>query len=98
MGKQAVCAIRDLKIHGFQFPQFALSVGDALRRFASAVNDQQTMICMHPADFELWHVGDWDTETGCLECFDAPRRLGGALEYKRVSQQTELPLNGQEGK
>ena len=62
--KYPVYCIRDQKV-GFQ-PQLILEQSDssAVRGFSFAINGNDGLMNYSPADFDLFRVGEFDTETG----------------------------------
>jgi hypothetical protein len=64
--KMQIFAVRDMKTEQFGNPMFLMTKGHALRSFTDEVNrkDEQNMLNKHPEDFVLYHLGDYDTESG----------------------------------
>lgn len=62
--KLQVFAIKDRAIAGFMQPFFAHTIGAAVRAFQDGMNDPQTPMAKHPEDYDLWHLGEWDDQTG----------------------------------
>lgn len=63
--KMQIIGIYDRKSQSFVEMSATPHIGVATRNFGEAVNTKAD----HPAykwpeDFELWHLGEWDTETG----------------------------------
>lgn len=57
-------SIRD-KLSGFGWPQIDTNEQTAKRNFAFAVNSPQANnMTFSPGDYDLYHVGDFDTEKG----------------------------------
>jgi len=54
---------------------------EAIRSFRQAVNDPQTPIHGNPTDYELYHVGTFNDETGEITPI-APELLGRAEDFK----------------
>lgn len=63
--KLSVYAIRDNKV-GFMQPFVDSNDASAMRGFGFAVNGQGVM-SYSPADYDLFRVGSFDTDTGKLE-------------------------------
>ncbi|WNK13077.1 MAG: nonstructural protein [Microvirus sp.] len=70
--KIKVFSIRDRAIDTFAQPFYAASVGHAVRSFTDAVNreDKDSNLYMHPDDFDLYSVGEFDDEFGRFHCPD----------------------------
>lgn len=77
-------SIHDDKSGAFMAPFFFPAVGQAVRAFADAANDDSSMIGKHPGDFVLWCLGIFDDSSGGFESIE-PERLGSASEYKEVN-------------
>lgn len=59
-----VFSIQDTKAEGFNTPFFQATFGLAERAFKEAANDPQSQIHKHKEDFRLYHVGEWNHQTG----------------------------------
>lgn len=67
-----VLAIRDRQLNGYMQPFTAHTVGLGLRAFSDLVNANDSEMHKHPEDYELYHVGEFDEQTGILQpCMDA---------------------------
>ena len=72
-------AIKDVKA-GLYLPPFtAPNHALAIRLFSTRVRDPQSDFHMHSEDFSLWHVGNWDGESGKLQSV-TPERIAHANE------------------
>lgn len=69
-----ICAIRDRAIDAFGQPIFVTHTGAAVRSFADEINNQQSELAKHPEDYDLYHLGTYDAETGAIESHK-PRQL-----------------------
>lgn len=58
------------------------SNGAAIRQFALAANDAQSMLCKFPGDFTLFKVGEWDKFKGKITVDAVKTALGTAIEFK----------------
>lgn len=97
--KHKIYSIYDSKIELFAKPFYMHSRGEALRAWGEVVNDPETTICKHPADFTLFELGEFDEETGKFANLQTPVSLGLAIEYKKKPQE-QVPMfentNGKE--
>lgn len=59
-------AIFDRALNGFMPPFSAQSKGLALRMFGDALKQGDTPMAAHPKDFDLYHIGGFDEDTGEL--------------------------------
>lgn len=69
-----VYAIRDAKA-GFLAPTLDQSGDHAIRNFEHAVMVTDSMFMTHPGDFSLWHIADYETDTGTLIPLVPPMQL-----------------------
>lgn len=75
--KLKIFAIRDQKSDQFGNPMFLVSQGQAVRSVADEINTSDkkgNVLASHPADFELFVLGSYDTDTGIFETH-APRSV-----------------------
>lgn len=70
--KLALFSVRDSAAEAFMRPFPAPTAGMAVRNFTDEANraDPQNPMYAHPSDYELYHVGFFDEETGKLEPID----------------------------
>jgi hypothetical protein len=61
-------AIRDIKANVFAQPYFVTSLGGAVRAFGDEIQraEPNNLMNKHPNDFELYHIGEYDDNTGYL--------------------------------
>lgn len=55
-------SIRDIK-NDFAMPFTASNDSTAVRMYKASASEKNSTLAMFPADFELWHVGSFETET-----------------------------------
>lgn len=90
--KQKLFAVRDAKTTLFGNPFCAITHADAQRSFVAGTNNPQSMVCQFPEDFALWHIGEYDQETGILTKFDQPVHMLNAIDLvKKETIQTSQP-------
>ena len=78
-----VFSIRD-KFNGFMHPSLELSEESARRNFSLAVsNENNGIMNFSPGDFDLYELGNFDSESGCLDVLDVPRFVVNGSEVKR---------------
>lgn len=73
--------IYDEKAEAFSPPFFTNAIGIASRQFSELVNNADTMIHKHPADFTLYHVGYFDNHTAKFDPNATPALIGKATDY-----------------
>lgn len=64
MNRLQVLAVRDRQLDAFTQPFFAPTVGAGIRAFSNHVNEPNSEPNKHPEDYELYHVGEFDPNTG----------------------------------
>lgn len=93
--KKQVYAIFDSKIGAFcdEPPLFLHSHGEAIRGWTSIANDTsgKNLFSIHPEDFSLMHIGEFDHVTGLLAPVVPPTNLGMAASFKKQPS-TQAPL------
>lgn len=76
-------SIYDSKSELYNFPFMCPNAGSARRMFSMNVNEPRTMINSHAEDFVLFHVGDFNGETGeIVPC--VPKSVCNGLDVKEV--------------
>lgn len=85
MAKKFVFAVYDSKAEVYMNPFLMLSKGEAIRGFIDLANDEKTVVCKHPEDFSLFHLGYFDDSRGVYENTKVPLSLGSAHEFKSRS-------------
>lgn len=66
---QNIYAVRDRATDQYGQPMFMINHGHAIRSFADEANraDAQNNIYNHPDDYDLYHLGTYDTDTGLID-------------------------------
>lgn len=64
--KMVVVAVRDRELNAYGVPMFMQTVGQAVRLFADEINRkaENNAYNAHPGDFDMYLLGEFDTETG----------------------------------
>lgn len=76
MAQLKICAIKDRQLDSFITPFPMQSLGQAIRGFRDEVNNPQSDLHKHPEDYELYHIADFDQDTGALVQTDAlPKQI-----------------------
>lgn len=77
-----VYSIRDNKMETFGTLVFIDNDAVAVRMFGDLVlNDKDSLIGKHPADFGLYMLGDFDDSTGRMSNLDAPVLLAIGSDF-----------------
>ena len=83
-----VTAIYDSKAEMYGQPFLMRTRGEAVRGFIDVANDKKTEIGVHPEDFSLWYIADYDESKGkFLEV--KPVCLGQAIELQNYDKERE---------
>lgn len=72
--KFGIYCVRDIK-SGFQTPATQVNDAVAVRGFASAVINSDSVLFTHASDFALYKVGEFDADTGRITPLDLPVEL-----------------------
>jgi len=66
--KYPMFAVRDIKASSFGFPFSSVNSDTATRSFSYEVNTPHpdNMLNLAPSDFELYHVGSYDSDLGAF--------------------------------
>jgi len=72
-------SIRDNKTGHFSDPMFFNFDKEAVREFSLLAKNDKTKICQFPSDFDLYHVGYYDTDSCRQTSADAPKLIQTGL-------------------
>lgn len=61
-----IVTVFDAAIKAYNRPFVVRTIGEAERSFRDEVNNPQSPMAQHPADYQLFHIGDYDDETGII--------------------------------
>lgn len=77
--KREMLSIRDSVAGEYGSPIFVASLGVALRQLSDDLapgGQAPDVMKTHAADYEIFHLGSFDSETGLFTLFDRPVSLG----------------------
>lgn len=80
-------SVRDQKSELFHKPWHAQTHGEAERNFSQMANDDRSTIFNHPEDFDLYHVGYYEDNSGILTPLDTPQFVIKAVQVKKSGLQ-----------
>ncbi|AXH73988.1 MAG: nonstructural protein [Microviridae sp.] len=82
-----VCSVRDRATDSYGNPMFVVAPGQAVRGFADEINRNapENQLFKHPADFDLFVLGTFNTDTGLFDC-GVPRQIAIGKDMVNVSQ------------
>lgn len=75
-----IYAIHDRAIEAYGQPFFVKSQGQALRSFRDECENRESQFNKHPADYDLYLIGDYNDETGIITP-QQPERVARATDY-----------------
>lgn len=73
--KHKVVAVKDRMVDAFMRPFTAPALGIAIRSFQDEVNRKDSEMNKHPEDYDLFHLADWDDETGEFTNLGMPAQI-----------------------
>lgn len=82
--KVKLVAIRDIQANDYGPPNTAVHIGTAIRNFqdqCTGVIQGDPTIRNHPEDFELYELGEYDTETG--EMTNAKKQIAAGINFRK---------------
>lgn len=80
MKLKMVC-VMDIAVGAFGQPFSVRSIGEATRGFMDEVSKSDSQLRLHPEDFSLYDVGEFDQDTGILTGKDVPERICRARDF-----------------
>lgn len=82
--KYHVIAVRDIVADVYNVPMFVPHLGGAIRAFGDACQAEgRENIQMHPEDFELYHLGEYDDNTATIEMLTKPKQIAVGSSYRK---------------
>lgn len=74
-----IYSIRDRQAEVFDRPFYMISHGLASRAFTDEINrqDANNALSNHPEDFDLWHLGEFDDNSGEFHSHEPKKILSG---------------------
>lgn len=86
---QKVFGVFDLKAVAYLQPFFSCNAGSAIRAFGDAVRDGKSPLAVHPEDYQLFELGDFDDNSGLLFGLSPAKFLSAGVDH------VELPRGGE---
>ncbi|AXL15275.1 nonstructural protein [Microviridae sp.] len=78
--KHYIFSIYDSKAEAYLPPFFLHQMAMARRAFHDAVNNPESQINKHPADYTLFQIGTFDDDDGIIES-TPPQTMGNGIEF-----------------
>lgn len=85
-----VFSVFDAKMRAFLRPFFETNRGTAIRAFVDAGKDPEHAFSQHAEDFSLFHLGEFDQESGEFNLLPAPEPLGNVLQLRPPAELREV--------
>lgn len=79
--KIQIFALYDSAAQIYGQPMFILNKGYAVRGFQELANNKSDNVGKHPADFTLFHIGEYEDTDCTIKMFESKVSCGTALEY-----------------
>lgn len=73
--KRKVYTIRDSKAEIYNEPFMQHTHGEAERTIKSLLNKKDNQISLHPEDYDLYYLGEYDDNTGLYSPLDTPQHI-----------------------
>jgi len=73
--KRKIYAIRDGKGEYYNQPFFLNTHGEAERTLLELRKDEKSMIHKYPEDYDLYHLGEYDDQTGQIAGLATPSHI-----------------------
>lgn len=75
--KLFIFCVRDRATDAYGNPMFLVSAGQAVRSFTDEINrpSDDNMLYKHPDDFDLFHLGEFDTQTAVFALLERPEQI-----------------------
>lgn len=88
--KYSIYSIRD-DLTGFLTPTFEVNDAVAMRNFSYAVERDDSLLSSHPQDYSFYHIGYFDSDTGCFESIQPPNLIcrASSLVHKSSARSDE---------
>lgn len=74
-----IYAVYDKKADSFNVPFFVLTDELAKRAFVDLCRDERTSVAMHPEDFALWFIGEFDQASASIYQTDAGKFVASSI-------------------
>lgn len=77
-----VLAVRDRAVDAYGSPFTTPAIGQAVRSFVDEVNREGSPFFMHPEDYDLFLLGEFDEQAGRLIALD-PRQVAIGKDVRK---------------
>lgn len=84
-----IFSVYDSKAEAYLPPFMLPKVAMAQRTFGDTVNSSDSQMYLHPQDYTLFHLGEFDNTKAQYDLFAAPKSLGNGVEYLSLDERDE---------
>lgn len=92
--KNKIYSIYDEKAQMFNTPFFSQNDDMAIRSFQDLASDPQSTIYLHPEDYKLYELGEFETDSGLIVPLDPPRFIINAQLNLKLGEEHAPPNPG----
>lgn len=79
--KLQIVAVKDRALDTFMRPFYVPALGAAIRSFGDEINRVEGEMYKHPDDFDLFHLGTWDDNTGEFQNLGMPMQIAIGKQF-----------------
>lgn len=79
-----IFTVYDSAAQTYSAPMFEVATGAMVRSFEDECNNPESAMFKHPADYTLFELGTYDTDTAMFEQLEHSVNLGCALTFKEA--------------
>lgn len=76
-----ISCVYDSKANAYMEPWFTTNSQIAVRAFANAANAADHPFGQNPEDYTLFHIGEWNPQTGEMTPYETKHSAGLAIEF-----------------
>lgn len=76
-----IYSIHDKKAEAYLPPFFLHSQGMAIRAFSDLVKQEKHPFHLHPEDYTLFEIGEYDDTSGRITPNESPNSLGNGVQF-----------------
>lgn len=87
-----IFTIHDVKADAYLPPFFLPTEAMAIRTFGDCIADKEHAFGMHPSDYTLFVIGDWENTSGIITLYEVRNSLGNGVEHMRKESDETVDL------
>lgn len=81
-----IFTVFDNKAAAYLSPFYFNRIEQATRTFGDCVQSEEHQFNKHPADYTLFHLGNFNDQTAEVQMLASPNNLGNGLEFQLTNQ------------